>query len=239
MRSVSRKDSGQVHFLGDEQGIARDAVGVAARVRIFFVDGSGEHLDGAHEQLAIFFGGALQVFDETFEFIRHGVESVGEFADFGAAPQVDALGEVAAGQGAAGLSEHVQGIGDAARGKDADANAQQHRQQGQQAGSALHLKDSAIGLALRLLHHDGPIQGRDRTVGAEHLHVLGPGVDRKFAGGGQLRLVAALDEVAHDVQVLHVLAGGKLGRGCGDEAALGIDDVGRQPAAGDFLQAAH
>ena len=61
--------SGQVHFLRNEQGIARDAVGVAARVRVFFVDRTGQHLDGAHEQLFILFGGALQVFHVTLEFV--------------------------------------------------------------------------------------------------------------------------------------------------------------------------
>ena len=52
-----------------------------------------------------------------------------------------------------------------------------------------------------------------------------------------LRLVAAIDEVAHDVEVLHVLAGGEFGSGGGDQASLRIDHVRRQAAAADFLQA--
>ena len=36
-----------------------------------------------------------------------------------------------------------------------------------------------------------------------------PLFNREFLGLGQLRLVAALDEVAHDVEILHLLAGGE------------------------------
>ena len=58
-------------------------------------------------------------------------------------------------------------------------------------------------------------------------------------GRGQLRLVAAVDEVAHDVEVLHVLASGKFGSGGRHQAALSIDHVRSQAAAGScFLQAA-
>ena len=53
----------------------------------------------------------------------------------------------------------------------------------------------------------------------------------------KLRFVATSDKVVHDVEVLHVLAGGESGSGCGDEAPLSIDHVGREAAAADFLQA--
>ena len=136
---------------------------MAASVGIFFVDGSGEHLDGTHEQLAVFVSGAFQVFDEMLEFVGHGVESVCQFADFGAAPEINALREVAASEGAAGFGQHVQGIGDAARGKNADQDAQQHCDQGKQARGALHLKDAAIGFTARLLHDHCPVQRRHGT----------------------------------------------------------------------------
>ncbi len=132
----------------------------------------------------------------------------------------------------------LQRIGDAASRKDADHDAQQHGQKRQQAGGALHFVDAAIGFAARLLHDDGPVQRHDRAVGAEHLDVLGPAVDGEFLGLGELRLVAAIDKIAHDVEILHVLPGGKFGRGGGDQASLGVDDVGREAAAADFLQAA-
>ena len=40
-------------------GVFGDAVGMAAGVRIFFVDGGGEHADGAKEEVAVFLGGLL------------------------------------------------------------------------------------------------------------------------------------------------------------------------------------
>ena len=40
-------------------GILGHAVGMAARVGILFVDGRGEHADGAEEELAVFLGGLL------------------------------------------------------------------------------------------------------------------------------------------------------------------------------------
>ena len=89
--------SRQCHFFGNEQRIARNAIGVTASVGVLFVDRSGQHLDRAHEQRPVFFGGALQVFNKVFEFLRHGVEGLGQFADFGSAQQMNTLREVAAG----------------------------------------------------------------------------------------------------------------------------------------------
>ncbi len=60
---------------------------------------------------------------------------------------------------------------------------------------------------------------------------------REFLGRGQLRLVAALDKVAHDVEILHVLAGGEFRRRGRHQASLGVDDVRSQAAAADFPQA--
>jgi hypothetical protein len=53
-----------------------------------------------------------------------------------------------------------------------------------------------------------------------------------------LGFVAAVHERANDFEVFHVLAGGEAGSSSGDEAALGIDNVGRQASAGNFLQTA-
>ena len=53
----------------------------------------------------------------------------------------------------------------------------------------------------------------------------------------KLRFVSTSDKGVHDVEVLHVLTGGKSGSGRGDEASLRIDHVGREASAGDFLQA--
>ena len=53
------------------------------RVGVFFVDGSGEHLNGVQEEVAIFFGGVAKILDEVFEFFGHGVKSLREFSNFG------------------------------------------------------------------------------------------------------------------------------------------------------------
>ncbi len=47
---------------------------MASGVGILFVNGRGEHADGAQEELAIFFGGLLQAFDVLLDVAGHGVE---------------------------------------------------------------------------------------------------------------------------------------------------------------------
>ena len=37
------------HLAGDHHRVARDPVGVAARVGVLFIDRTGQHLDGTHE----------------------------------------------------------------------------------------------------------------------------------------------------------------------------------------------
>ena len=85
MRRRSRSSAVQAHVFADDDGIFRDAAGVTTGVGILFVDGRGEHADGAEEQLAIFRGGLLQAFDVLLDVARHVVESFGELADFGGA----------------------------------------------------------------------------------------------------------------------------------------------------------
>ena len=51
-------------------------------VGILFVDGGGEHADGAEEQLAIFGGGLLEALDVLFDVTRHVIEGFGQLADF-------------------------------------------------------------------------------------------------------------------------------------------------------------
>jgi hypothetical protein len=142
---------------------------MAAGIRIFFVDRAGQHLDRPHEQVLVFVGGALQVFDELFQFVRHGVECGRQFANFGAGFQVHALREIAARNGPAGLRQHLQWAGDPPRRENAQAHAHKHRQPRQQAPGALHLVDAAIGFFARLLHHHRPVERGYWTVGSQHL----------------------------------------------------------------------
>src|SRR5579872_6881565 len=130
---------------------------------------------------------------------------------------------MAAGQSAAGLRENLQGICDAAGGKDADENAQEHGGQREKAGGALHFVNAAIGLGLRFLYDHGPVERRHWAVGAKHFDALGVDVNRELHGGDKLRFASATHEVAYDLQTLHVLACSELGSRCGDETALSVD----------------
>ena len=78
----------------------------------------------------------------------------------------------------------------------------------------MHFVNSAIGLVAGLLDHHRPIQRSDRAVSAEHGHAVLAFADGEFVGGGELHLVAFVHKAADDLEVLHVLAGGILGRGC-------------------------
>ena len=52
---------GQAHLLGDRGRVARDPLGVAARVRVLGVDRLGERPDRGQEQLAVLAGGPLDL----------------------------------------------------------------------------------------------------------------------------------------------------------------------------------
>src|SRR6185369_3250338 len=213
--------------------------GVSASVRVLFVNRARQHLNGTHEQVAIFRGRPFEVEHEMLELVRHGVEGRGQFSDLGAAPELDSLREVAASDGAAGGSENLQRIGDAAGGKNADAHTQQNGQHRQQAGAALHLVHASVRLVTWLLHDHGPVQVADRAVGAEHLSALLALGDAEFPGGRhQLRPAALLQEVAHDLRVGQVLASGVVGGGAGHQPALTVHHIRCEPAAIDFLQTA-
>ncbi len=82
MRRRSSSSASRAHVLADDDGIFGDAAGVAAGVGILFVDGGGEHADGAEEEFAIFLGGLLQALDVLLDVARHVIESFGELADF-------------------------------------------------------------------------------------------------------------------------------------------------------------
>ena len=55
-------------------GILRDTPGMTTGIGILFVDGCGQHSNGAEEQLAILFGGLLQAVDVFLDVVRHAVE---------------------------------------------------------------------------------------------------------------------------------------------------------------------
>src|SRR5438105_3332702 len=85
---------------------------MAARVWVLFVNRAGQHLDGVQEERAVFLRRLLQLIDELLQIVGHAVEGLRQRAELGAALQVNTVGEVAAGYGAAGFGEHMQRRGE-------------------------------------------------------------------------------------------------------------------------------
>ena len=212
---------------------------MAASVGILFVDGASQHLNGAHKQRQVLLGGALQVLYELFEFLGHDVESFRQFADLGAAFQVDSLREISARDRTARLGEDLKGISDASRGEDAKSHADQYGEKRQQPASALHFVNPAIGFVARLLHDDRPVQRRHRTVSTEHGGASPAIANIEFLGGRELRLIALVDKIVDDLQVFHVLPSRVIGRGSGHKASLAVYDIRGQTTAADLLEAAN
>ncbi len=229
----------QPEFAGDHHGVARDAVGVTARVGILFVDRASEHLNRVQEQVAVFFGGVPKVLHKVFELLGHGVEGLRQLADFSMAVQVDALREVATGNRTAGLREDPERFGNPARRIEAYTNTQENGEDGEQPRRALHLVDAAIGFALRLLAHDRPTQRADGTIGAQRFHRSFSGHHSKFLGFDELRFTAAVDEVADNLHARHVLPGSEFRAGGGDQASLAVDHVGHHAAVAGVAQTPH
>ena len=73
----------------------------------------------------------------------------------------------------------------------------------------MHLVDSVIGFEAGLLDDDGPVAAAESPDAVSSISTCwGPGSE--FTSFGELRLVAAIDKIAHDVEIFDVLPGGKL-----------------------------
>ena len=82
---------GKGEILADGHRITRHAFGVAAGVRIFGVDRSGEHAHGVDEQQVILVRRLLQPLDRSLDRLGHRVEVVRQLADLVVRLQLDAL----------------------------------------------------------------------------------------------------------------------------------------------------
>src|SRR6267154_122491 len=107
----------ELQIFADNHRIFRYAAGVTARVGILFVDGGGEHADGAEEEVAIFGGGLLQAFDVTLDIACHVIEGFRKLPDFGGAAHFDALVEFGTADGAGGEYEAADRARDSHREK--------------------------------------------------------------------------------------------------------------------------
>ena len=233
----------QAQRIADDQRILGHAPGVTAGVGILFVDGRGEHADGAQKQLAVFLGGELQALDVFLDVAGHLIEGFGELADFGGAAHLHALVKFGAADGARGFDQAANGAGDAEReeisqGKrhehDADHEAQGLR--GQFFDAGVHAR---VGQAA--LRDDRPAELRDGAVGAEHLD----GMARVLAGheeiggcGGAQFLRQLGDRLGDGGRGGDVAAGNHVARvGIGDDVAVDVDDVDGAVAHADVAQA--
>ncbi len=162
--------SGQAHFLRNQSGIFGDAPRVTASVRVLFVDGRGEHADGADEQLAIFLGGFLQALDVFLDVAGHQVEVFGKFADFRGAAYGRALVELSAADGARGRGQSTNRLADAHGEKVTKEHGHQHDDADERERLAVQLGDAGIraGFIQAALRHDGPVHFGESTVGAHH-----------------------------------------------------------------------
>ena len=87
------------------------------RVGVLGIDRRRDHGKGFQEQLTILVRRIFEVGNVVLNVAGHQVEGLGQLSDFGPAPYVSALGEVALGDGAGGSGEVVNGTGDGFRGK--------------------------------------------------------------------------------------------------------------------------
>src|ERR1700676_3893559 len=86
---------------------------MAARVRIFFVVGRGEHADGAEEEFVILIRCLFQLLDEFLDVAGHAVKCLGQFADFSGALHWSSLVKFTAADGQGGGGQRADRSTDA------------------------------------------------------------------------------------------------------------------------------
>ena len=216
---------------------------MAAGVRIFFVDGGGEHADGAKKQLAILGGGLLQGLHVLFDLTGHVVERFGQLADLRGSADVDALVEFGAADRGGGLDQPADWPGnshgehvaqnDGCQGNDED---EAHRLGGQFLYSGINARRAQTAL-----RDDRPAQLGDGAVRSDHFPrvALAPGVFGEANVGGGAQLHRQLFKPCHHRRsVGYVHARHKVARlGMGHDVAVNVDhEVGAIAHAGVFQQ---
>src|SRR5207237_7292511 len=77
----------------------------------------------------------------------------------------------------------------------------------------------------------------DWAVSAEHRHAVLALAEGEFVGGGELHLVPFVHKTPDNLEVLHVLPGGKFRCRCCNQPSLAIHHVRSKTSATNFLQA--
>ena len=198
-------------------------------IGILFVNGGGEHADGAQEQLAIFGGGLLQALDVLFDVAGHVIEGFGKLADFPGAFDSDAFVKFGAADGAHGFHQAANGARDAEgekiseeQGDESDAHDEAERLRGEffDAGVNTRAIEAALG-------DDGPAQFRNGAVGADHFDrmIVLVLLDEMHRFGGAQFLRQFFQVVDDGRTGSDVAAGNDFGRiGVRDDVAVAIYD---------------
>src|SRR5437879_6168778 len=132
-----------------------------------------------------------------FEFLRHEVESLGKFANFGAALQLHTLRKISTRDGVARLSQHLKWIGDASGWNDSDADTQRDAEQREDPRRPLHFVNAAVSIVAGFLYDDSPIQVSYRTVCSQHDNAFSSAPGAELTGGGDhLGFAALLHKIA-------------------------------------------
>src|SRR5580704_213862 len=174
------------------------------------------------------------------ELFGHDIEGVGQFADFGAALDMDALRKISTCDRPAEMGKDLKRIRNPPGRKNTDTDAQGNGHDCQIASIALHLIHAAVSLGARFLHNYGPIQIGHGTVRTEHSCVGVAIADVEFAGRGHhLHLGTRLNKIPHDFEVRHILTGRIVRSGTSDQSSLAIHYVRREAAPVDLLQATY
>ena len=231
----------EAQFLGDQRGIFGDAAGVTAGVRILFVDGGGEHADGADEQFAIFFGGFLEALDVLFDVAGHLVEVFGEFADFGGAAHRSTLMEFTAADGAGGGGQAANRAADADGEEVSKEDGDEHDDGNEGERLGVEFVDASIVASFfeAALGDDGPVHFGEGAVGADHLDVailFFFGEAHRF---GVAQFLGQSFDLRDDVRLVAEIFAGHEGPGVGmrDDVAEVIDDEDGASAHAGILQA--
>src|SRR5215467_1137066 len=164
---------GEAQLAADERGVFRDAAGVTAGVRILFVDGGGEHADGAEKKLAVGFRGFLELLDVLFDVAGHFVEVSGQLGDFKRTTHRGALVEFPAADSPRGAGKSADRFADAHSEKISDKNSDEDDQADEGKGLPVQFANARVGarLSKASLRDHGPVHLGEGAVGSDHLHL--------------------------------------------------------------------
>src|SRR5258708_20757618 len=170
----------------------------------------------------------------------YGVEWLGEFGKLRPALELDALGDICAGNRGAGFGKELEWQGEAGRRPDADQNAGSDSEQSEPQLRVLYLRDVTVGILLGLLRHHGPAQARGWNVRPQHRHLSVFSFGKRiFFRNRDTRVAALLFEVFYQLVGTHILAGEVLGICRSHQASTVVNHESVQSLTAGVLEPAY